>query len=143
MPYDEADYIRKYVSPCGEDWVERFYKVRNHHLVDEYYQNEHVGEPREGDDPDERSNRWALYSALSRGIDNIRLIALWNDKVGCQTYRDACLVQHMVELMRDTGGQVEIINPSKIAPRVDRAKNDKVTKSQAKKTDASDKQSQK
>jgi hypothetical protein len=29
---------------------------------------------------------------------------------------DAQLVKHMIDLMRDAGGQVEIINPAKISP---------------------------
>ena len=136
MPDDEANYVRNYVSPCGDNWVELFYNARNHHLVDEYYQHELIGDPRKDDDPDRRNNRWALYSALSRGIDNVRLIALWNDKSRNQTQRDALLVQHMVELMRETGGQVEIINPSKVAPRGGRAIINKATKRQTKKPTA-------
>jgi hypothetical protein len=85
--------------------------------VNEYYQSELVGEPRKGDNVFERNNRWALYSAMLRGIDNLRLIALFDDKRGdLHKTRDAHLVKHMIDLMRDTGGQVEIINPSKISP---------------------------
>jgi tetratricopeptide (TPR) repeat protein len=134
LPFTEAVYVRDFVGPSGEDWVRRFYNARNHPLVDEYYQHELVGDPREGDDPCERNNRWALYSSLSRGIDKVRLIALWNDKSKLQTHRDAHLVQHMVELMRDTGGQVEIINPAMVAPpRKAKADSPKVAKDQEKK----------
>jgi uncharacterized protein YifN (PemK superfamily) len=93
--------------------------MRNHPLVDEYYQTELVGNPRPGDDVFERNNRWALYSAMMRGVDNLRLIALFDDKRGdIHDTQDAQLVKHMIDLTRDTGGQVEIINPSKIAPEV-------------------------
>ena len=116
MPVPESAYVRDYVSPAGDEWVERFYKMRNHPLVDEYYQTELVGTPRAGDDAFERNNRWALYSAMMRGVDNLRLIALYDDKRGdVHATRDAHLVKHMIDLMRDTGGQVEIINPAKIA----------------------------
>lgn len=116
MPVPEPAYVRDYVSPAGDEWVERFYKMRNHPLVDEYYQSELVGNPRPGDDLFERNNRWALYSAMLRGMDNLRLIALFDDKRGdIHATRDAHLVKHMIDLMRDAGGQVEIINPSKIA----------------------------
>ena len=37
MPVPESAYVRDYVSPAGDEWVERFYKMRNHPLVDEYY----------------------------------------------------------------------------------------------------------
>ena len=115
MPVSEPIYVRDFVSPAGDEWVERFYKVRNHPLVDEYYQSELVGNPRPGDDVFERNNRWALYTAMLRGVDNLRLIALFDDKRGgLHETRDAHLVKHMIDLMRDVGGQVEIINPSKI-----------------------------
>ena len=110
--------------------------MRNHPLVDEYYQTELVGPPRTGDDVFERNNRWALYSAMLRGIDNLRLIALFDDKRGTvHATQDAHLVKHMIDLMRDAGGQVEIINPSKISP--DALKNSSQKKrSTAKKKDA-------
>ena len=115
FPLFEAPYVREFVSPGGEGWVERFYRMRNHPLVSEYYQPDCVGLPKEGDNIHERNNRWALYSALTRGIDKVRLIALWDGKGEVSTDLDARLVKHMVDLMRDTGGIVEHINPSKLA----------------------------
>lgn len=114
LPLADASYVREFVAPGGDMWVERFYKVRNDPLIDEKYQSDHLGEPREGDDPYERNNRWALYSSLIRGIDKVRLITFWNGKSGPGDERDARLVKHMVDLMRDTGGVVEQINPEKL-----------------------------
>lgn len=113
LPLPESAYIRQFVSPGGDTWVERFYKIRNHPLVEELYQIENVGRPREGDDPYERNNRWALYSSLGRGIDKVHLIALWNAQGDKPKDRDARLVHHMIELMRDTGGSIEQISSSK------------------------------
>ena len=114
FPLFEAPYVREFVSPGGEQWVERFYRMRNHPLVSEYYQPDCVGLPKESDNPHERNNRWALYSALGRGIDKVRLIALWDGKGEVSQDLDTRLVKHMVDLMRDTGGIVEPINPSKL-----------------------------
>jgi tetratricopeptide (TPR) repeat protein len=117
MPVPEPAYVRDFVSPAGDTWVERFYRVRNHPHVDEYYQADLVGDPKADDDVFERNNRWALYSAMVRGVDNLRLIALYDDKLGNgHDALDAQLVKHMIDLMRDGGGQVEIINPSKLTP---------------------------
>jgi hypothetical protein len=109
----DTAYIREFVSPGGDEWVERFYKIRNHPLVDEYYQHENLGQPKEGDDLYERNNRWALYSSLRRGIDKVRLIVLWDGKGTKRADLDARLVKHMVDLMREIGGQVEHINSAK------------------------------
>ena len=89
--------------------------MRNHPLVNEYYQPDCVGLPRESDNVHERNNRWALYSALGRGIDKVRLIAVWDGKSEVSGELDARLVKHMVDLMRDTGGIIEHINPAKLA----------------------------
>jgi hypothetical protein len=133
FPLFEAPYVRDFVSPGGEGWVERFYRMRNHPLVSEYYQPDCVGLPRESDNVHERNNRWALYSALARGIDKVRLIALWDGKGEVSTDLDARLVKHMVDLMRDTGGIVEHLNPSKLGRTVksDSVSNGKLSKKSA------------
>ncbi len=113
LPLPEAAYIREFISPGGDAWVDRFYKVRSHPLVEEIYQIESVGSPKGNDDPFERNNRWTLYSSLKYGIDNVKLIAFWDGKGDQSKDRDVRLVRHMVELMRDTGGMIEQINPSK------------------------------
>ena len=114
LPLPESSYIREFVSPGGEAWVDRFYKIRSDPLVAEMYQIENIGEPKNDDDPYERNNRWTLYSSLIRGIDKVCLIALWNGQGGGPPKdRDARLVRHMIEIMRDTGGSIEQINPAK------------------------------
>jgi len=118
FPLFESSYVRDFVSPGGEGWVERFYSMRNHPLVNEYYQPDCVGLPKEGDNVHERNNRWALYSALARGIDKVRLIAVWDGKIEVSKDLDARLVKHMVDLMRDTGGMIEPINPAKLTRRL-------------------------
>lgn len=115
FPFAEAPYIRDFVSPGGEGWVERFYKMRNHPLVDEFYQPDQVGLPKEGDDVHERNNRWALYSSLASGIDKVRLIALWDGRSEATDDLDEHLVKHMIDLMRETGGIIEQINPMKLS----------------------------
>jgi hypothetical protein len=117
LPLPESAYVRQFVSLGGDAWVDRFYKIKNHPLVEELYQIENVGPPKEGDDPFERNNRWALYSSLGRGIDKVTLIALWNTHGDKPKDRDARLVYHMIELMRDTGGSIEQISTSKYVHR--------------------------
>jgi len=117
LPLPEQSYIRRFVSIAGDQWVDRFYKIRSHPLVDDIYQIESVGAPKEGNDPYERNNRWFLYSSLKYGIDNIRLLALWDGKNTASRDRDVRLVNHMVDLMREMGGRIEQINPSKYLNR--------------------------
>lgn len=113
LPLPESRYIREFVSVGGEQWVDRFYKICSHPEVDEFYQLEQVGAPKKNTDPYERNNRWALYSSLIRGISKTTLIAVWNNVGGRAKDRDEYLTQHMVDLMRETGGKIEAINTTK------------------------------
>jgi tetratricopeptide (TPR) repeat protein len=115
FPCTEVPYVHDFVSPGGDQWVERFFRLRNHPLVDEFFQPEQVGLPREGDNIYERNNRWALYSAFVRRIDEIRLVALWDGKTEPSNDLDAYLVKHMIDLMRDAGGVIEHISPYKVS----------------------------
>ncbi|HXQ36398.1 MAG TPA: TRAFs-binding domain-containing protein, partial [Anaerolineales bacterium] len=118
FPMPEAPYVRDFVSPGGEKWIRRFYDMRNHPLVNEFYQPDNVGVPKDGDNVHERNNRWALYSALARSIDKMRLIAVWDGKSETPKDLDARLVQHMVDLMRESGGIVEQIDPTKLSDTI-------------------------
>jgi hypothetical protein len=44
----------------------------------------------------------------------VRLIALWDGKNERSNDLDVHLVKHMVDLMRETGGVIEQINPTKL-----------------------------
>lgn len=112
LPFSEPQYIKRNVSYAGDEWVERFYNIRNHSNVNIRFQLDHVGKVKSGDDPYKRNNRWALYSSLILGIDRVRLVALWDGKAA-DTDRDGELVNHMVEEMRRVGGFVEHVNTTK------------------------------
>ena len=115
FPLQEGLYVRDFVSVGGEQWTERFYAMRNDPLVSEFYQPDCVGLPEQSVNVHERNNRWALFSALARGIDKVRLIALWDGKRDVKNL-DARLYKHMVGLMRDMGGVIEHIKLIKQEP---------------------------
>jgi tetratricopeptide (TPR) repeat protein len=111
LPYSEARYIKRFIAPAGDSWVERFYQLRNHPRVDIRLQEDHVGKPKDGDNSYERNNRWTMYSSLLKGIDRVRLIAVWDGKTGRDL--DGRLVSNMVAQMRHMGGIVEHLNTTK------------------------------
>jgi tetratricopeptide (TPR) repeat protein len=113
LPFSEPDYIKEEVGPGGNQWVERYYNLRNHPDLTIHIQSDHVGKVKEGHDPYERNNRWALSSSLIMGIDRVRLLVLWDGNTGAAQDRDGRLVSHMVEEMRHIGGFVEHLNTTK------------------------------
>ena len=90
FPLSEAPYVRDFVSPGGEQWVERFYRMRNHPLVDEFYQPDQVGLPKDGDDANEAQQPMGLIFRIgTRYRYKTRLIAIWDGKSETSTDLDA------------------------------------------------------
>jgi hypothetical protein len=109
LPFSEAKFIEESVSFAEGDWVARFYAIRNHPNVSFQFQLDRVGPLPEGENAFERNNIWALYSTLIYGIDNVRLIALWNGKGGDGPGGTG----HMVQEVRRLGGIVEHLDTTK------------------------------
>jgi|GEM_PF-174971 len=109
LPFTEADFIKESVSFAGDEWVTRFYTIRNHPNVSIQYQVDRLGPLPLGDNPYERNNRWALYAALIYGIDRIRFIALWDGKGGDGPGGTG----HMMEEVRRLGGITEHLDTTK------------------------------
>lgn len=124
LPFKEPEYIKEEVSPAGDHWVERYYNIRNHERVTIRIQHDHVGDVKEGDDPYERNNRWAISSSLILGVDRLRLIALWDGRSDLRQDRAGQLVSHMVKEVRQVGAFVEHINPTKFTEWKTKAKKD-------------------
>lgn len=106
LPFEPAEFIEKSVRFAGSDWVERFYKLKNHPNVTLNLQPDRLGSVSEGENPFERNNRWALYSSLMYEIDKVRLVVLWDGKSGDGPGGTA----GMVKQVRQMGGMVKHID---------------------------------
>jgi tetratricopeptide (TPR) repeat protein len=109
LPFESAQFIEKSVNFAGDDWVERFYRIKNHPQVKLNLQQERIGAVPQGGNSFERNNRWALYSSLIYGIDRVRLIVLWDGKGGDGRGGTG----DMVKQVRQLGGIVEHLDTTK------------------------------
>ncbi len=109
LPFEPAKFIKESVSFAGDDWVERFYQIKNHPNVTINLQPERVGPVPEGDNPFERNNCWTLYSTLIYRIERVRLVVLWNGKGGDGPGGTGDMVQQV----RQLGGIVEHLDTTK------------------------------
>jgi tetratricopeptide (TPR) repeat protein len=109
LPFESAQFIEESVSFAGDDWVERFYRIKNHPQVALNLQPERIGPVPKGSNSFERNNRWALYSSLIYGIDRVRLIVLWDGKGGDGRGGTG----DMVKQVRQLGGIVEHLDTTK------------------------------
>ncbi len=112
LPFEEPKYLRQLVSSISEEWTNRYYDIRNHPHVRIRMQTEVLGPVKKGDDKYMRNNRWAMYSALVRGIDKVRFMALW-DGCGDADAGYGTIVGRMVDEVRDMGAIVEHIDTTK------------------------------
>ncbi|MEM7346800.1 MAG: hypothetical protein AAF485_21370, partial [Chloroflexota bacterium] len=109
LPFQEARFIETSVSFAGDDWVERFHRIRLDPNVTIHLQPERLGDVPKGEDPFRRNNRWALYSTLGYGIERVRLVVLWNGKGGDGPGG----TDDMVQDVRRLGGIVKHLDTNK------------------------------
>ena len=109
LPFEPAEFIEQSVSFAGDEWVKRFYKIKNHPQVKIHLQLEQLGAVPVGDNPFERNNLWALSSSLIYGIERVRLVVLWDGKGGDGPGGTG----DMVKQVRQLGGIVEHLDTTK------------------------------
>jgi len=106
LQFNEADFLQASVAFAGESWVDRYYAVKEHALTRTRMQPDELGPPPKGVNPYVRNNLWQLYTALARGADKVRFIALWNGEGGAGPGG----TQNMVETVRHYAGRVSILD---------------------------------
>lgn len=114
MPCSDAEFINEAVSYGGENWIKRFYAIRNNPRVNLYYQQERVGLAREGVDTYERNARWTLFASLVLGIDKLRHITLWDGKSSTAVDTEGRLIGKTFDHTHEMGGIVDHIDITKL-----------------------------
>jgi tetratricopeptide (TPR) repeat protein len=110
IPFDEPEFIEKSIAFAGEQWVERYYKVKSAPKTNILVMPDELGPLPLHRDPYERANLWLLYTALAWGPDQVRFIALWNgEKSGKPGGTD-----HMMEAVRKRSGRVSILDTNSL-----------------------------
>lgn len=109
LPYAEPRHIQEWISFAGDQWIERYYTIRNNQNVSIRQQTDHLGPVKAGDNVTQRNERWTLYSSLIYGIDRMRLILLWDGVVDDVPGGP----DHMLEEVRHIGGIAEHLNTTK------------------------------
>jgi hypothetical protein len=114
LPYEEPLFLKRLVSALSESWTTRYYNIRNDPHVTIRMQLDHLGPVKKGDDQYMRNNRWGMYSALIRGIDKVRFLALWDGRTEVDTGYSA-VIGRLVEDVQEIGARVEIIDTTKFS----------------------------
>jgi tetratricopeptide (TPR) repeat protein len=106
LPFTEPEFLEGSVLPStnGEKWRERYYSMKAKLQLQDPIRvmPEELGPLPKGGDAYERCNLWLLYTALARGLDKVRFIALWNGSGGDGRGGTA----HMYDEVKRRTGQV-------------------------------------
>lgn len=114
MPCTDAEFINAAVSYGGDEWIKRFYAIRNNPRVNLYYQQERVGLAKEGVNAYERNARWTLFASLVLGIDKLRHITLWDGKSETAEDAEGRLIGKTLDHTHEMGGIVDHIDITKL-----------------------------
>lgn len=106
LPFEEPEFLRKSVAFAGEEWMERYYRVKSAPLTRVLAMPQELGPAPPASDPYERANLWQLYAALAEGPERVRFIALWNGEESGKRGGTG----HMIESVRKRSGRVYVID---------------------------------
>ena len=112
QPFPEAEFTQRSILPSdqGENWLERYFKLKERTSLSLRTMPDELGPLPKGVDPYERCNLWLLYTALACGIDKVRFICLWNGGGGDGPGGTA----HMYKEVKDRTGQVTWLDTGKL-----------------------------
>ena len=112
LAQETDDFVRDSVRHAGEDWVRRFHLLREKSDVE--ILPEEPGDAPEGASIYARTNLWIINTARVEAADSgkIRALLVWDEK---PTGDGPGGTSDFEQKVRDLGGLVEIINPTKLA----------------------------
>ena len=82
IPFQTPEFLEASVRFAADRWQDRFHAVVNHEHTTLLEMPHALGPTPPKRSPYARNNVWQLYSALCRGPDKVRFIALWDGKPG-------------------------------------------------------------
>lgn len=109
QPYPEPYFIENSVLIGGQNWRDRYLAAKDRLSTPIRCAPAELGAPPADAGPYyayERCNLWLLYTALSSGLENMRLITLWNGRGGNGPGGTA----HMVDEVKRRSGRVDWID---------------------------------
>ena len=108
LPASINKFKKASVSFAGEKWDKRFDKLVSKLPI--YILEDNNSKNNKDKNIYELTNSWMLRIALENGGKNMTLIALWDRKVGDGSGG----TEHMINIARDEGAIIKIININKI-----------------------------
>lgn len=110
LPKPEPVFIKESVLFAGDEWRDRYLRIRDSAGTAVRIAPEALGDVPAGMNAHERNNRWLLSTALCWGNAKLRFICLWNGETG---HGDGG-TKHMYDIARDRTVHVYWIDTRKL-----------------------------
>ena len=108
----EHEFLDESVRLSSGGWEERYLALRGNPSVETWFQHEMKGEPGEGLSPFESNNIWLIETARDEaGKGQLYAVLVWDEK---PTGDGPGGTSHFAQKIRELGGHLEIINPTKL-----------------------------
>jgi len=108
IPFDVPEFLETSVNFAGNDWQDRFYKVKNNPNTILFTMPEELGYCPNNMSPYEQANKWMLYSAVCLGMSSMHCILLWDGKGSVGTGGTL----HMYHSIKQWSEQIYVLNTS-------------------------------
>lgn len=110
----EQEFLDKSVKLNGDNWVERYFALRNNPAVETWFQHERGQPPPEGLSPFESDNIWIIETAREEATaGKLYAVLVWDEQSGDGPGGTS----DFAEKIKKLGGEIAIINPTKLSPQ--------------------------
>lgn len=110
IAFAEEKFLQESVLLAGDDWRDRYYRVKENEKTTVFNLPEELGHFGDGVNPYELNNLWQLYTALAWGPERVEFICLWNGKGGDGKGGS----KHMYDTVRKYNGRAHHLNTTKL-----------------------------
>lgn len=110
LPFEEAEFLQQSVLFAGDEWRDRYYKVKSHPKTSVLLMPKELGPLPRNSNAFARNNLWQLYTALAWDPDKVRFFCLWNQKGG----DGAGGTEHMYNTVLKHSGRVYVLDTTKL-----------------------------
>jgi hypothetical protein len=114
IPFDVPTFLSKSITFAGDEWRDRFNKVRKHKNTRLYEMSDWIGDPPSKVNPYSRNNIWQLYTARVWESEKVHFICLWNRKEGDRPGG----TKHMYDEASKYFDQIHVLDTNKLFKKV-------------------------
>ena len=114
IPFQETEFLKKSVNFAGDQWTQRYYRVKQHPQTKVLVMPDELGPLAKDANPYVENNLWQLRTALTREPGRVNFLCLWDENRGDGPGG----TEHMYREVKKRSGKVKVIKSVKLLREV-------------------------